>query len=328
MTLDSFSYLPNSEDGVADLLFLGDLSGIFDLRDMTLGSAVANWPSQRRKEITLDQYAFLSEMTIAEVADMSGLYSQEVGNVPIVEKAFTTFLKHPVLASERKITLSKFLERYPQIGSIKLGFLELSEYSHTAIPSLLSTPITTIPNWQTLQISSIVGLRELPIHQNIQLDGEIVTLSTVRLEDRLEIQLDKGSESAVWSEDIEDGLQPFHTFFLQPEIAGESIKVRAYFKSCSINPADCQFIGPFSYRDYKKGDTFYVSGTDWVSILAEDNSIEFKRTPVAEKAVEASDNAFYQSLSFKILGTVFAAILGIGTPALLWLLSRKRGAKT
>lgn len=328
MTLDSFDHLPDSENGVADLLVLGDLSGIFDLRDMTLSSAVAGWSSQQRKEITLEQYAFLSEMTISEVADMIGLYSYEVSDIPIVEKAFTTFLKHPVLSSERQITLSQFIERYPEIGSIKLGFLDLSDYPHTAIPALLSTPITAIPGWQTLQVSSIVGLRELPIHQDIHLDGEIVTLSTVRSEDRLEIQLSKGSDSAIWPEDVEDGLQPFHTFFLQPEIAGESIRVQAYFKSCFANPADCQFIGPFNYREYKKGDSFYVSGDDWVAIQSEDNSIEFKRVPVAQEPVEVTDSFFHERITLKVIGIALILIVGVGTSALLWLLSKRKKVNT
>lgn len=327
MTLDSFKHSPDSKEDLADLLVLGDLSQIFDLRDMTLGSAVAHWSSYDRKVITLDQYTFLSEMTIAEVADMSGLHSEEVGKIPIVERALETFLNHPVLTSEKRITLSQFLRRYPEIGSIKLGFLELSKYHHTAIPSLLSTPITTIPDWQIQKVSSIVGLKELPMHQDITLDGEIVTLSTVRLEDRSAIQLSQGDETAIWSEEIEDGLQPFSTFLLQPEMAGEYIKVRAFFKSCPNTLADCKFIGPFDYRDYKRGDNFYVSGNDWVSIRAENESIEFKRESAIEIPVEDSDNAFDEKLIFRIALSL-AVIIGIAALGLLWLLLKWKKVKT
>ena len=128
ITLDSFGTLPGTEDSAADLLVLGDLSGMFDLRDMTLGSAVSHWPRPQLQQLTLDQYAFLADMTIAEVADMSGLYSESVDDIPIVEKAISTFLKNPVLASERNLTLSQFLDRYPEIGSIKLGFQFLDRY--------------------------------------------------------------------------------------------------------------------------------------------------------------------------------------------------------
>ena len=132
-------------------------------------------------------------MTISEVADMAGLYSKTVGEVPIVKTAILTFLNHPVLVRERAVTLSRFLSRYPEIGSIKLGLLELPEYHYSAIPKLLAVPITSVPNWQQLKVSSIVGLKDLPIHQNLQIDGEIVTLTTTRMEKRTEIQLKQGN---------------------------------------------------------------------------------------------------------------------------------------
>ena len=269
ITLDSFGALPGTEDSAADLLVLGDLSDMFDLRDMTLGSAVSHWPRPRLQQLTLDQYAFLADMTIAEVADMSGLYSESVDDIPMVEKAISTFLKNPVLASERNLTLSQFLERYPEIGSIKLGLLQLSEYHYSTIPKLLSTPITAVPGWQELEISNIVGLSELPIHQDIQLDGEIVSLRAVRKNNRTEIQLTQGSgPSAIWYDDEKHRLQPFNSFLLQPMIAGEKIKVSAYFKSCSLSLNSCQFIGPFAYPDYKIGDRFYVSAEDWKAALS------------------------------------------------------------
>ena len=324
ITLNSFGTLSGTEDGAAAFLVLGDLSGMFDLRDMTLGSAVSHWPRQQLQQLTLDQYAFLADMTIAEVADMSGLYSEPVGDIPIVEKAISTFLKNPVLAGERHLTLSQFLDRYPEIGSIKLGLLQLSEYHYSTIPKLLSTPITAVPGWQALEISNIVGLSELPIHQDIQLDGEIVSLRAVRKNNRTEIQLTQGSgPSAIWYDDKEHRLQPFNSFFLQPMIAGEKIKVSAYFKSCSLSSNSFQFIGPFDYPDYKVGDRFYISAKDWKSLLVqESNAMEFKRE-IAPAVASTATDPFYQAFLLKIAGIGTLIVLGLGLPSSYWLMRRK-----
>lgn len=324
ITLDSFGSLSGTENGAADLLVLGDLSGMFDLRDMTLGSAVAHWPRPQLQQLTLDQYAFLADMTIAEVADMSGLYSASVDDIPMVEKAISTFLKNPVLAGERNLTLSQFLDRYPEIGSIKLGLLQLSEYHYSTIPKLLSTPITAIPGWQELEISNIAGLSGLPIHQAIQLDGEIVSLRAIRKNNRTEIQLTQGSgPSAIWYDDEEHRLQPFNSFFLQPRIAGEKIKMSAYFKSCSLNSDSCRFIGPFAYPDYQVGDRFYVSAEDWKSVLVQDgNAMEFKRE-VAPAVPSTATDPFYQAFLLKIAGIGILIVLGLGLPSSYWLMRRR-----
>ena len=231
LTLDAFS-LVEGEKSAADVLTLGDLSDMLDLRNMTVGAAIVGRHRNELQTLTLDQYEFLGDMTISEVADMAGLHFKTVGEIPIVETAILTFLNHPVLVRERKVTLSRFLSQYPEIGSIKLSLLELPEYHYSAIPKLLSVPITSIPNWRQLKVSSIVGLKELPIHQNLQIDGEIVTLTTARMGKRTEIQLIKESGqgsgfSATWSEALDErALRPFGSFFLETNDSGRNYSDR------------------------------------------------------------------------------------------------------
>ena len=324
LTLGSFS-LVEGEDSAADLLTLGDLSDMLDLRNMTVGAAVAGRHQRELQALTLDQYDFLADMTISEVADMAGLYSKTVGEIPIVEAAILTFLNHPVLMRERKVTLSRFLSQYPEIGSIKLGLLKLPEYHYSAIPKLLAVPITSVPDWQQLKVSSIVGLRNLPIHQNLQIEGEIATLTTARTEKRTEIQFIQDSGYvATWSEELnENALRPFNSFFLKPMIAGETIRIDAYFKSCAGSSMNCEFIGPFAYPNYKVGDSFYVSQSDWTLIATQDKqSIEFKREP-APITKEQTATASFEAL-LKVVAVGMLVVLAGGIPILLWLLSMNR----
>ena len=331
LTLDSFNLVDEPDVSAADVLTLGDLSGILDLRNMTLGAAVVGWQRDQLQALQLDRYDFLDEMTIAEVIDLARLHSKTVGEVPIVETAILTFLNHPVLMRERKVTLTRFLARYPEIGSIKLGLLDLPKYHYSAIPKLLNIPITAIPNWQTLTVDSIAGLEDLPIHRNLQIDGEIVTLTTARVGERTQIQLQQNSGfSATWPEALDDqAFQPFDSFFLKPQIAGETIRINAYFKSCVEGPTACKFVGPFAYPNYKVGDSFYLSQKDWrVVVDQEKQSIEFRREPapvaVAQPAISPLQKKLVQAAAIGLLLVVSA-----GSSISIWLLTKKRkGAKS
>ena len=331
LTLNDFKLSGADTDSAADLLVLGDLSSMIDLRNMTLGAAVSGWQRTQLSELTLDQYDFLAEMTIAQVADMAGLHNKTVAEVPIVEKAILTFLNHPVLMREQKVTLSRFLSRYPEIGSIKLGLLELPQYHYSAIPKLLSVPITSIPNWQQLAISSIAGLKDLPIHQNVRGDGHIVTLVTMRDQDTTAVKLKHRSNLFVtWPEELsENALQPFDSFFLKPTIAGETIRISAYFRSCSVNSTSCRFVGPFDYLNYKVGDRFFISHADWIALnMQTRRSINFKQEPTPSISMQPTTDPFYSETLLRATAVGMSIVLITGTPALLLLLSKRRRTKS
>jgi len=146
---------------------------------------------------------------------------------------------------------------------------------------------------------------------------------------RTEIQLIKESGegsgfSATWSEALDErALRPFGSFFLKPMIAGETIRIDAYFKSCTGSERSCEFIGPFAYPNYKVGDHFYVSQADWRTIVAQDQqAIEFVREP-APAAEEQTATLFDEQLLKIVAAGVLAALTG-GISVLFWLLSRNR----
>lgn len=62
LTLDSFN-LVDGEGSAANMLALGDLSQILDLRNMTVGAALTGQHRHELQALTLDQYDFLAEMT-------------------------------------------------------------------------------------------------------------------------------------------------------------------------------------------------------------------------------------------------------------------------
>jgi hypothetical protein len=288
LTLDSFGTLPDSEKQAADVLSLADVGRFLDLRDMSIGLAMNHWPEEDQTG-TLADFPFLSNLTLAEVATMTNSYDVEIEDFPVAETVLRTFLNNPVLAIEKKLTLAQVLDRYPEIGSYKLSFLNLSEYEYDAIPRLIAVPIMAIPGWTQLSVAQVPGVRHIDIHQDTHLDGEIVELTTEPKKGRIAIEL-KDSDGSIltWSEDPSKGLIPFGSYSITPELAGKSIAVSAYFLSCDQEGDHCKRIGPFAHPSYKKGASFYVSEADWAFAEKKEGGIVgFSREVSEPKAAAA-----------------------------------------
>ena len=285
ISLESFGTLPNSEQKVADIITLSDFSKLIDLRDMTLGLSIQNLSRDELLELSLEDYPFVAEITLAEIAQLTNTYKVAVKDLPLVQVALETFLSNPSLAVEKKLTLAQVVGKYPDIGSIKLGFLELDQYDYKAIPGLLEIPLTQIPNWEQVKVSEIPGLERTVIDGGNQLDGSIVQLNTVRDAGRVKIRLEDESGLGLdWSEDPKEGLSPFDSYLTVANIYGEKVRISAYFQSCLGEGLECSFLGPFAVQEYSKGDGVYVSAKDWSLASREDFSTEMQTT-TGEEAV-------------------------------------------
>ena len=331
MTLDTFGKLPDSELGAADILTLGDLSKLIDLRDFTLGASLKHWPNAQTRELSLGQYPFLAQMTIADVASAAHLYSKEVGDIVIVKAALEHFLRSPVLAHQKKLTLAQLLDQYPELASVKLEFLELSKYTLEAIPGLLNVPINAIPSWQEIKVSAVPGLREFPIHQSIRFDGEIIPILTTQRDGNAVAKLvqRRPYQSIIWNSDKREGLQPFGSFSIVPVVKGDTILAEAYFESCPSTEASCKLVGPFEYMEFKAGDSFYVSAADWAD--AGDNQIvfsDYKKEPTAATLPIEADSTLSTSSFIRIVAAGMTIIVGCGVPSLYLLLSNQKRSKS
>lgn len=326
--MDTFGKLPNSELGAADILTLGDLSELIDLRDFTLGSASEHWPDQLRDTISLDQYPFLAQMTIADVATAANLYSKEVGDIPIVNVAVEHFLRSPILAHQKKLTLYQLLEQYPELESVKLEFLDLSKYTLEAIPGILNAPINAIPDWQSIRVSEVPGLREIPIHQSVHLDGEIVSILIAQRDGKAVVNLAQRSpyQSMTWENDKRKGLRPFGSFSIVPVIEDNTVQFGAYFETCA-SKGQCEFVGPFKYLDYKTGDLLYVSATDWAEAGLNEKAFPAYRKEAPSSASIEPDDTLSSSTFIRVIAAGMLAIVGCGVPTLYLLLSSRRKTK-
>ncbi|MBE9062240.1 hypothetical protein [cf. Phormidesmis sp. LEGE 11477] len=284
VSIDSFGTLPESDQGVADVISLYDFSNLVDIRDMTLGFAHQYISREEAEALTLQDYSFLSEVTFAEIIHLTNSYKRDVDQFPLALVSLKTFLSHPVLASERKLTLAQVMTKYPDIGNFKLGFLELEQYGEQEIPGLLRIPLMEIPGWGDIKVSEIPGLKKAAIDASDSLDGSIVTL-TISSKDDQEIVLLKDSSGLTleWSQQPADGLRPFDSYLAVPTISDEKIAVSAYFPTCGkqAEALECNLIGPFPYGQYAEGDSIYVSAKDW-SLADEEERLSAPETTEEE----------------------------------------------
>jgi hypothetical protein len=253
---------------------------------MTLGFAHEYLSREEVEVLTLEDYSFLNETTFSEIVQLTNSYKRSVEHFPLALVALKTFLSHPVLATERKLTLAQVMQKYPDIGDFKLDFLELGQYGAQQIPGLLNIPIMQIPGWEDIKVSAIPGLGRVSIDADDNLDGSIVklTVSSEKGNQKSVVLEDDTGLSLEWSEKPEDGLSPFGSYFIAPTISGEEIAVSAYFKSCDLQSltAGCSMVGPFPYGEYTVGDRIYVSAKDWSSATKE------VQTSAPEPVVEES----------------------------------------
>lgn len=60
-------------------------------------------------------------------------------------------------------TLDRVLSSHPQLGDLKLGEIDLSQYSLSSIPNLNSAQLGAFSDWQTTLIKDVPGLNVLPL---------------------------------------------------------------------------------------------------------------------------------------------------------------------
>ena len=330
ISLESFETRENGEENIADLITLSDFSKFFDLRDMTLGLVIQNLTKDEALALTLEDYPFVSDMTLAEIALLTNTYKVAVNDLPLAQVALETVLSHPSLAIEKRLTLGQVLEKYPDVGSVKLGFLELDQYNYKDIPGLLDIPLTQIPDWEVVRVSEIPGLERTIIDGEDQLNGSIVQLKTVRDAGRVKIRLENESGLGIdWGEDAKAGLSPFDSYLTVANIYGEKVKVSAYFRSCLGKVSQCNFIGPFTLQEYNKGDLVYVSAKDWSLASRADSSSQLQITTRKEAVLpKAEEKAFSNERFIRIAIKTIVGISLSGAALLYVLLSQLKGKQS
>lgn len=88
----------------------------------------------------------LGQFKVAEIAPVAGLLTTKAAGIDVGDR-----------------TLDQVLSSHPQLGHLKLGEIDLSQYSLSSIPNLNSAQIGAFSDWQTTLIKDVHGLNVLPL---------------------------------------------------------------------------------------------------------------------------------------------------------------------
>lgn len=147
-------------------LKLGDISEAlqaeeFSLQAIALGTvpeANTDIKSIDLNKITLSKFPLIGEQTLRHLAQVvPELANIQVNNITPVD----TLLKSQGIAASN-LTLAQVLKQY-EVGQMKLGEIDLSEFSISSIPNLDAVPLQQFTGWMNSNVSDIPGLGQVPL---------------------------------------------------------------------------------------------------------------------------------------------------------------------
>lgn len=109
-------------------------------------------------KIALSEFPLIGEQTLSHLAEVvPELAKTQVNNITPV----ATFLKSKGIAASN-LTLAQVLTQY-EVGQMKLGEIDLSEFSISSIPNLDAVQLQQFTGWMNSNVSDIPGLGQVPL---------------------------------------------------------------------------------------------------------------------------------------------------------------------
>ncbi|NES64167.1 MAG: hypothetical protein F6K24_02320 [Okeania sp. SIO2D1] len=144
-------------DSIASILTIGDFRSSFQLQLLSLNSIFIPL-SVLPKSVNLAELSFLNSWNLGDlISVIPELKDQKIETItPLLELVKTS--KQNVSGK----SIGELLEENQGLDSLKLSKLDLSKYTLEAIPQLLSKPLESYKDWQSISISDIPYLTKLP----------------------------------------------------------------------------------------------------------------------------------------------------------------------
>ncbi|MEH1860154.1 MAG: hypothetical protein V7L21_19620 [Nostoc sp.] len=109
-------------------------------------------------KIALSEFPLIGEQTLSHLAQVvPELANTQVNNITPV----ATLLKSLLIAASN-LTLAQVLTQY-EVGQMKLGQIDLSEFSISSIPNLDVVQLQQFTGWMNSNVSDIPGLGQVPL---------------------------------------------------------------------------------------------------------------------------------------------------------------------
>lgn len=319
VSLADFPPIEGRNTKIENELTLGELANAIDIESLTFDS-ILRQSKEPIESPKLSEYSFIADMQVSDLtAAIKGIESLPIHELRPVYDLLKTTVETPIIPAEA--TLNDVLALYPNLGSVRLKYLNLEKYQVAEIPGFLNLPVISIPGWAEILVSAVPGLRAVSlkdIGDGFNLSGQIVSVGIVDSQSAgKSAMLYKGNWRREWSK--ENPLTPFGSLMeiVPVQVDGNSIETGIYFNLCQIN--SCRKLGPFSYLSYADRDALFVGD---ISVEAVDQEpLPVKREP-AIPMVPASDRTFSDQMLESALFPLIGALLPLGV--MVWLLLHRR----
>jgi hypothetical protein len=157
MTPDQYLKLGDISEALqAEEFSLQAIQAIATLR--TVPEANTDINSIDFNKIALSEFPLIGEQTLSHLAQVvPELAKTQVNNIIPV----ATLLKSHLIAASN-LTLAQVLTQY-EVGQMKLGEIDLSEFSISSIPNLDAVQLQQFTGWMNSNVSDIPGLGQVPL---------------------------------------------------------------------------------------------------------------------------------------------------------------------
>ncbi len=148
-------------DSLVDILKLGDLEEAFGIQELSIGEITAITGIDTN-DIALSTFQLVKDQSLAElVAAIPRLGQQKVFQVEPIAKLIETELG----LGYENISLESLVEFNSLAGELKLGAIDLSEYSIDDISGLEDTVLANFARWENAYLSDIPELSQVALSQ-------------------------------------------------------------------------------------------------------------------------------------------------------------------
>ncbi len=148
-------------DSLVDILKLGDVEEAFAAEEFSLGE-IAAITGVDTDEIALSSFELVGDQSIEELVEaVPGLGQKRVGQVEPIAKLIETQLGY----GYDNIQLESLVESNSIAGNLKLGEVDLAEYSIKDIPGLEDTLLKEFDRWENANVSDVPELSRVALAQ-------------------------------------------------------------------------------------------------------------------------------------------------------------------
>ena len=146
-------------DSLVDILKLGDVEEAFAVHNFSIRE-IAELTGLDTNIIALSSFELVKGQSLEELVEsIPGLGQKRVGQVEPIAK----LIKNKLGYGFDDIRLESLIESNFLAGKLKLGEINLSEYSIDAIPGLKNTFLKEFEGWENTSLGGIPGLAKVPL---------------------------------------------------------------------------------------------------------------------------------------------------------------------